>query len=233
LKVVAERSKDFKGPINVRMLFNPPGVGSAAAVDLPADKNEVDYPISANDNAQIHKWKICVLGTADVNGPLWVSSELEEIEVAEPFMDMKIDMAAAEQGKPTSVVCHVENKIKFEGKATVKLLGFPPNSSTPGDLQITADDKQVVFPVNTTDHTPVGNHGSLFCQVIVTKDGEPIVHNLARGGVLRVDPPPQPKKGEAPKPTVAQAPAPAGAPAAKPVSRLEKLRQDAEAAKGK
>ncbi|HSU66493.1 MAG TPA: pre-peptidase C-terminal domain-containing protein, partial [Tepidisphaeraceae bacterium] len=27
LKVVAERSQDFKGPINVRMLFNPPGVG--------------------------------------------------------------------------------------------------------------------------------------------------------------------------------------------------------------
>ena len=227
LKVIAERSKDFKGPINLRMLFNPPGVGSAAAIDLPADKNEIDYPLSAQDNAQPHKWKICVLGTADVNGPMWVSSELEEIEVAEPYMDMKIDMAAAEQGKPASVLCHIENKTRFDGKATVKLVGLPPNASTPGELQISADDKQVVFPVNTAPNTPVGQHGSLFCQVTVMKDGEPIVHNLARGGVLRVDPPPQPKKGEAPKPVVAQAPAPTAA-AAKPLSRLEKLRLDAE-----
>lgn len=226
LKVVAERSKDFKGPISVRMLFNPPGVGAAAAVDMTADKDEVDYPISANGNAPPHKWKICVLGEADVNGPMWVSSDLTDLEVAEPFMDMKIDMAAAEQGKPCSVLCHVDNRTKFDGKATVKLVGLPPNATTT-DMQIGPDDKQVVFAVNTAANTPVGSHGSLFCQVTVTKDGEPIVHNLARGGVLRVDAPPQPKKGEAPKPVVAKAPA-AGAPAAKPLSRLEKLRLEAE-----
>ena len=82
----------------------------------------------------------------------------------------------------------------------------------------------------TAANTPVGQHGSLFCQVTVMKDGEPILHNLARGGVLRVDPPPPPKKGETPKPQVAQAQAPA-APTAKPLSRLEKLRQDADAKK--
>lgn len=225
LKVVAERAKDFKGPINVRMVFNPPGVGSAASVDIPGDKDEVEYPISANDGAQAHKWKICVLGVSDVNGPMWISSDLEDLEVAEPFMDMKIDMAATEQGKPCSVVCHIENKTKFDGKAEVKLLGLPPNAST-SDMQISPDDKQVVFNVSTAPNTPVGQHGSLFCQVIVMKDGEPVLHNLARGGVLRVDPPPQPKKGEAPKPQIAQAPP--AAPTAKPLSRLEKLRLDAE-----
>jgi len=225
LKVVAERAKDFKGPISVRMLFNPPGVGSAAAVDMPGDKDEVEYPISANDGAQPHKWKICVLGESDVNGPMWVSSDLEELEVAEPFMDFKIDMAAAEQGKSCSVVCHVENRTKFDGKADVKLIGLPPNATT-SDTQISSDDKQVVFNVSTAPNTPVGQHGSLFCQVTVMKNGEPIMHNLARGGVLRVDPPPQPKKGEAPKPQVAQAQP--TAPSAKPLSRLEKLRQDAD-----
>lgn len=227
LKVIAERSKDFKGPINVRMVFNPPGVGSAAAIDIPADKNEAEYPISANDGAQPHKWKICVLGVADVNGPMWASSDLEDLEVAEPFMDMKIDMAAAEQGKPCSVICHVDNKTKFDGKAEVKLLGLPPNATTT-DMQIGPDDKQVVFNVMTAPNTPVGQHGSLFCQVTVTKNGEPILHNLARGGVLRVDPPPQPKKGEAPKPQVAKAAPSPAAPTAKPLSRLEKLRQEAD-----
>jgi hypothetical protein len=231
LKVIVDRSKDFKGSINVRMLFNPPGVGSAAAVDIPGDKSEIDYPISAQDNAQIHKWKLCVLGMSDITGQTWASSELEEIEVAESFMDMKIDMAATEQGKPCPVLCHIENKTKFDGKAVVKLLGLPPNSSA-SDMTISPDDKQVVFNVITAPNTPVGQHGSLFCQVIVTRNGEPIVHNLARGGVLRVDAPPEPKKGETPKPVVAQAQAPA-APAAKPISRLEKLRLDAEAAKAK
>jgi len=39
LKVIAERKTGFKGAISVRMLFNPPGVGSSPAVDMPPDKN--------------------------------------------------------------------------------------------------------------------------------------------------------------------------------------------------
>ena len=225
LKVTAERSGDFKGPINLRMLFNPPGVGSAGAVDIPADKNEVEYPVNAYEGAQVRKWKICVLGVADVNGPMWVSSELQDLEIAPPFMEMKIEMAAAEQGKPCSVLVHIDQKAKFDGQAEVKLLGLPPNTSAP-EMKITSADQQLVFNVTTAPNTPVGQHGSLFCQVTVMKDGEPIVHSLARGGVLRVDPPPQPKKGEAPKTVIAQA-APA-APTAKPLSRLEKLRLEAQ-----
>jgi hypothetical protein len=100
-------------------------------------------------------------------------------------------------------------------------------------MQISPDDKQVVFNVTIAPNTPVGQHGSLFCQVIVNKNGEPIVHNLGRGGMLRVDAPPEPKKGEAPKPVVAQAAPAASAPPPKPISRLEKLRLEAEAVKAK
>jgi len=228
LKVVAERAKDFKGPINVRMLFTPPGLGTAANVEMPGDKSEIEYPVSGNGNAELRKWKICMLGSSDSNGAIWAASEPAELEVAEAFVDLKIDMAAAEQGKPTSVVVHLENKTKFDGKAEIKLLGLPRNA-TASDMQISADDKQVVFNVNTAADTPVGQHGSLFCQVTVMKNGEPVVHSLGRGGVLRVDAPPPPKKGEPPKPAVAQAaPQPAAAPEAKPLSRLEKLRLDAE-----
>jgi hypothetical protein len=65
--------------------------------------------------------------------------------------------------------------------------------------------------------------------VIIKKDGEPIVHNVGGGGVLRIDAPPPPK-ANSPAPTVAQAaPAPEAAKAAppKPMSRLEKLRAEA------
>jgi hypothetical protein len=224
LKVVAERTGSFKGPISVRMLFNPPGIGSAPAVDIPADRNEIDYPISASDGAQVRKWKICVLGVADVNGPMWVSSDLVDLDVAQPFVQMKIAMSATEQGKPCVVVLQVEQVKKFEGRAEVKLLGLPPNSSA-SDMQLTTDEKQLVFNVTTDPKTPVGQHGTLFCQLTVMQDGQPIIHNLGRGGVLRIDPPPQPKKGEAPKPAIAQKPP---TPAAKPLSRLEKLRLEAQ-----
>ncbi len=228
LKVVAERAPDFKGPISVRMLFNPPGVNSTPSVDMPGDKSEVDYPLSAQDDAQVRKWKVCVLGTSDVGGPLWVSSELTELEVAPAYLQMKLEMAAAERGKPAQVGCAVEQKVKFDGTATVKLLGLPPNTTAP-DQQITAADKRVTFTVTTDDKSPLGQQQTLFCQVILTHDGEPIVHNLARGGVLRIDPPPPPKANALPAQAAATPPPPAkpAPPTEKPLSRLEKLRLEA------
>jgi hypothetical protein len=64
---------------------------------------------------------------------------------------------------------------------------------------------------------------NLFCQVVIMKDGEPILHNLG-SGQLRVDKPLPPKPNAQP---VAEAPKPAApaAPVAKPLSRLEMLRQ--------
>jgi hypothetical protein len=225
LKVLAERKAPFKGPISVRMLFNPPGVGSSPAVDMPPDKTEIDYPISATDGAQVRKWKICVLGVADVNGPLWVSSDLVDLDVEKPFVQMKIAMAATEQGKPCQVVCQLEQLKKFEGKARAQLVGLPPNA-TASEMQLSSSDQQLIFNVNTDPKTPVGQHGTLFCQVTVIQDGQPVIHNIGRGGVLRVDPPPAQKKGEVAKANAPQKPPPGQT--AKPLSRLEKLRLDAQ-----
>jgi hypothetical protein len=106
----------------------------------------------------------------------------------------------------------------------VKLLGLPANA-TAKDAEITGTDKTVVFDVQAGEKTPVGQHNALFCQVIVTKDGESIIHNIGQGGVLRIDPP------AAAKPTqVAAAPTTAPAKAEKPLSRLDKLRLEAQQA---
>jgi len=222
LKVVADRGS-YKGPISVRMLFNPPGVGSSPAVDIPPDKTEIDYPISAADNAEPRSWKICVLGVFDHNGPEWISSDLVDLKVAEPFVRMKLAMAATEQGHPCNVVCALEQLAPFDGAAKVQLLGLPVGATAP-DATLTSADKQLVFSVTTDAKTPVGQNGTLFCQLTIMKDGNPIIHNLGRGGTLRIDAPPAPKKGEAPKPQVAIA----APPTAKPLSRLEKLRLEAE-----
>jgi hypothetical protein len=152
------------------------------------------------------------------------------LTVAPPFLTLKLDLAATEQGKPVQVVAHLEPVTPFEGKAVVKLHGLPPKCSAP-DQEIAASDTSVVFEVATAADTPAGKHTSLFCEVDVVKDGETIVHYLGGGGTLRVDPP------APPKPAVAAAPAPEAPKAdppkpaekkAKPLSRLEQLRLEAK-----
>jgi hypothetical protein len=72
---------------------------------------------------------------------------------------------------------------------------------------------------------------SLFVQVIVEREGEPIVHFLGGGGTLRVDPPAPSKPTAAPTaaaPPTAPAPAAPAAAPKKPLSRLEQLRQEAQ-----
>jgi hypothetical protein len=89
-----------------------------------------------------------------------------------------------------------------------------------------------MFHIKTDKVSPAGNHASLFCQVVVTQNGEPVVHNIGTGA-LRIDVPLPPKPSAPAAPAVAAAPkpAPAAAAAAKPLSRLEKLRLESKQAK--
>jgi hypothetical protein len=227
LKVIAERAPDFHGPIALHMLFNPPGVSSSPQVDMPGDKSEVLYPLSANDGAETRKWKICIMGQADLDGPVWASSQLADLEVAPSVVAMRLEMTAIERGKLAQILCNVDQKTKFDGTATVKLLGLPAQT-TAADLPLTSADQRLIFNVATTDKSPIGSHSSLFCEVTFTQNGEPIVQQSGQGGVLRIDPPPPPKKDQ---PAVAAAPPPPAAPAAaatKVLSRLEKLRLEQE-----
>jgi hypothetical protein len=214
LKIVAERQEGFDEPINVRMLFNPPGVGSLPDMTIPKESPEVLYRLNAAENAAVHDWKIAVIGTATVEGgAVWVSSQLANLRVAEPFLTMKIETAAAEQGHEVSVVAKIEHKRPFEGKAKVTLLGLPHKVTAP-ELEITKDDAEVVFPVSVDAESPAGQHKALFCNVVIMQNSEPVAHNAGAGGILRIDPPR--KKAPEPAPVAAAAPP-------KPEKRLTRL----------
>jgi hypothetical protein len=218
MKVAVQRKADFKGVVSLRFLFSPPGVGAVAGVDVPGDKAETLYPVNTNGNAPLRKWKVCVVGFSDVNGQLWVSSELVDLEVAKPYVAGKIQLSAAEQGRTAQILCKLEQLEPFEGKAKIELLGLPPGVTTQ-PMEITSKDEQVTFPITIGEKSPVGNHNGVYCRVTVMKNGEPILHNIARGGVLRIDPPAAQRKS----PTQVAQKKPGDA---KPQSRLEKLRQD-------
>lgn len=236
IKVVATRKEGFDKPITVRMLWNPPGVGSQNEITIPAGQTEAFYPVNAAGNAQARTWKIAMTAVSDAgNGPVWTSSQLGSLTVAEPMVGMTIDMVAGEQGKTAQILCKITHITPFEGKATVTLFGFPPKVTCAAPTkEITKDDTTIVLEADVAADAPVGQHKTLFGQIVITKDGEPIAHNLAGGSVFRIDAPPKPKPNQpaAPAPTpVVAAPEKkpdAAAPPPKVLSRLEKLRLEAE-----
>ncbi len=232
LKVVVERKKDFDQPVKCRLLFNPPGVGSGE-VEIPKGQTEAVIAVNANADAPVKKWRTCVLSSVDFpEGRQWVSTALTEIEVAPAILGGSIDLAATEQGKPAQVLVRLETKTKFDGEATLKLVGLP-NGATAPDLKIKADAKEAVFAVTTDAKlTPAGQHKTLFCQVTLPKNGDQIVQGFANGGTLRVDAPPPPKPGEAPKPAeTAKKPGDDKKPE-KILTRLEKLRLEQQGKAG-
>jgi len=202
LKVVAERKEGFTAAIELRLIWSPPGIGAPVTVSLPQGQTEVAYPINANGNAALKPWKIAVLGSAPGgNGTAYASTTLCPLTVAPPYIAMKIEMTAVEQGKEANVVGKLEHLKPFDGKAKISLSGLPPGVvSEPAEKEISKDDKEVVFHVKVPANAPAGQHKGLFAVVNVPGEGDTMAHSVGGGGILRIDVPlPSKKDGAAAK----------------------------------
>mgnify|MGYP003112759244 FL=1 len=226
LKVVATRKEGFDEPITLQFPFRPPGVGASSRVTIPKGQNEVFYPINANGNAEMKKWKIFVIGSANVGGNAWVSSQLAPLEVADSFVDLELARTAVEQGQETEIICKVNMKNPFEGDAMIKLVGLPPKVTTE-NITFNKESKELVFKVKTDPASPQGRHKSLFCQVEIPINGETVVHTTGRTE-LRIDKPAPPKKEEPAKPTTVAKKEEPKKEAPKRLTRLEQLRLEAQ-----
>ncbi len=227
LRITVERDEGYTQPIRLYMLWNPPGIGSTGRVDIPGDQTEGVFELNANGNAPIETWPIAVHGHAEAtNGHAWVSTQLFDLTVEEPFVRGNIDMAACEQGQPVRMIVKLEHPRAWEGEAELKLLGLPAHASAE-PVTITHGQEQAVFDITTTQETPVNQHRGVFCEVTLTVNGEPVVARATPNGTLRVD---RPRPAE---PAQAAAPAEQAPPAQQEeqLSRLEQLRRDAQRAR--
>ena len=223
LKVVATREGDFKAPIKIELMLNPNGMNSSREVSIAEGQTEALISLNAAGNAQVKEHKIAVRGEATVgSGTVMVCSPFVSLRIAESYLKFTYESAAVELGAETELVVKVEAVKPFDGNASVQLLGLP-NKVTTAPAEFNKDTKELIFKVKAEADANPGNNKNLFCQVVVTENGEPIIHNLGTGG-LRVDKPLPPKV--APMPVVAQAqPMPQPAPVqAKRLTRLEQLR---------
>jgi pre-peptidase len=189
LKVKATRDSGFDEPINLKMIWNPSGVSSSSDITMAKGANDAVCTLNASGNAELRKWKVAVLGWATVNGgSVYVSTPLTPLEIAEPYISGKIETVAVSPGQSAKLVCKLEQKKAFEGKATVKLMGLPDKITAP-EVQITKEDKEAAFNITVDPKCSNGSHKNLFCHVEIVEHEQPIPHNIASGGVLRVVPP--------------------------------------------
>jgi len=229
LKIVAQRKPGFTAPITITPFFQPSGVSTATSVTIPENGTEALFPINASATAVARKWKYAVNASATVgNGPLWVASQLITLEVAPPYVTIAMDRPAAEQGKSTEMVCKVQVTTPFTGAGKVRVLGLPNKVQAP-ELDVTGETKELVFKIDVDMTSPAGKHRNIFCQVILTQNGEPIVQNTG-STELRIDVPlpPKPNQPAPPATPVVAKPAEPNKPAEKRLSRLEKLRLEQE-----
>ena len=189
LPIVVTRAEGFDAAIRVELLFRPPGVGARGFVNIPKGKTTGSYPINANSKALLGKWPLCLNATANFKGPAWTSSNLKTLEVHEAFVTANIDRVSVERGQSAEIVCKLEHHFPFEGNATAKLLGLPPNVSVLGDddsnsVSFNATAAEIRFKVATNDKSPVGKHTSIFCQLSIPKSGQQMTSKAANCTLL-------------------------------------------------
>ncbi len=189
LEVIAERETNFDEPIELNMVWNPPGIGSQSEATIPKGATNVFYQLNANGGAETRMWKIAILGHAKVDGgELYVSSQMAPIEVAPPFLSGKIETTWLNPGKSAELTVNLKQLKPFDGKAAVHLLGLP-DKVTAADREITSADQEVVFKIEADAKCSTGSHKNLFCAVDVQQSGQTIPHTIAQGGILRIVPP--------------------------------------------
>ena len=119
-------------------------------------------------------------------GAVWMSTKLADLQIVDPFLAGGLTRNFIDQGDAATMTLKLDQKIPFEGKAKLVLLGLP-QGVTAEEREITKDDKDVKFALKAAPDAQVGQHKQLFVQFNLIKEGEPLVNTFAGGGILRVD----------------------------------------------
>ena len=227
LKVEVIRDANFTKDVVVKILTKPPGIGASSNIKITSKNSVGYYPLTANAGTPIGEWEFGVQGevAASGGGNMLAASEFVKLKVEEPYLSMKINMAAIERGQSGEMVCDLDINRPFEGFAKAELKGLPPFSVTE-QVEFDSNTSQIRFAINTEEKARAGLTKNLFCFVRVPFSGNLVTHSVGQGGQIRMDnPPPKPKavtakpKPSAPKPVVKKD---------KPLSRLEQLRLAAQ-----
>jgi hypothetical protein len=195
IAVKLTRQPGFDDPVEIQADFGPTGVGLPPKQLIPSGDTEAVLTISADRNAPLGKGPLYVMATT-VNdayfgsgfGRIRVSSQFIEVEVAEPFVELKSEPTSVRRGGRTTFAFDVTPKTPFEGEAEARLLGLPKGVAVVGPPpRITKSSKQIAFEVEATDDALLGAVSGLECELLVRAAGQEIRQRSGKG-TLRIDP---------------------------------------------
>jgi hypothetical protein len=188
LEVVAERATNFDEPIDVSMVWNPPGVTSQSEATIQKGATNVFYQLNAGASAQARIWHIAVLGHSQVGGgKVYASSQMSPFEVAPPYLRGLVEKATMHPGGSARMTVDLQQSVPFDGKAKIRLMGLPEHV-TADEMEITKNDETVVFNLKADAKCSPGVQKNLFCAVDVPVNGHIVPHAIANGGILRILP---------------------------------------------
>ncbi len=215
---------DLDADVSIRMLYNPPGIGSSGSIKIPKGQNEATLPLTANGSAAIGKWPIIVYASVAGNE---IATLPVELEIADRVFNFGFPKTSTELGATADVVVNIEKTREFAGTCEVELVGLPAGVTCAAPkLEVKNDTEQLAFKVTIEAGAKVGQHKTLVARAVIT-DPNGLIRQTQGTGVLQIDQPiPAPAAAPAPKP---ETPAPAAQTAPqpvkqKPLSRLEQLR---------
>jgi hypothetical protein len=193
LKVKVERLEGFGGKVRLFFPFRPPGIGAAASVEIPEDKTEGVYLLTANPDAPVGEWQVAVTAMPQPkaksrgDGEPLLSTGLVTLRVAEPLVEMAAELTGVEQGQETRLVWKIQKTGEFAGTAKARLLGLPAKAEAP-ELEFAASATEVVFPVKVAGDAPIGPQKNVFCEFRVPQ-GDAVVVHASPPTTLRIDKP--------------------------------------------
>lgn len=190
------RRLGFNEPVEFQCDWVSPGVSVQPAAIIPAGESEAVLRITGEANAPLGKCPLVVsasttredldayLGT----GRIRVSSEIVDLTIAEPFVELASQPEAVRRGERKKYVWTVQHKSSFEGAASVRLLGLPKGVSVIEPMPVlTRDSKEIAFEIEATNEALLESVRGIGCEITVKSGGQEIRQRTGNG-TLRIDP---------------------------------------------
>ena len=196
LKVKVLRDKGFKSTVYIRMLWNPPGVGSGQ-VTVPGDKSEAIFYVNAGGRIRDSSWKVAIVGFGNANGNVVSCSDLVDLQLQKPYVRASLGRCRAERGGEAELKIDLARERDFKGEYKVEILNLPRDMKAEIPV-VNQDSKSVTCRLTYGPKTPYGRHRNIRLRLRVpAKEG--LVEHRFQGGEIRVDRPLK-RAGPAPKP---------------------------------
>lgn len=193
LEVELTRLEGFTEPVELNMENVPTGIVPQTGTVIPPESTHATLRIAAEGGAQYGKFPIVVTarnkGSQDERaGKLRASSLPITLEVAEPFLRLKLARASIERGKKSHVKATIERLHALPGTATVKLIRLPKGLEMCGEaLPLPADATEISLELTASPDALVGTYPAIACELAITMDGKEL-KQIAGTGLIRVDP---------------------------------------------